>query len=85
MSTRRRKISKDFDLTQGGLFKSNWECLGYNRNRKRNRKRAVRSYTPGKGKSGCEAGTFARYCAAHSRAYKHKNYNKQLAAWDKGK
>lgn len=83
MTTRRKKVSKDFDLTQGGLFKENWECIGFNLNRKRERKRAVRSYTPGKGKAGCEANTFARYCAVSARARKHKNYSAQLKAWDK--
>jgi hypothetical protein len=85
MTKRRRKVSKDFDLTQGGLFPAGWECIGFNMNKKRERKRAVRSYTSGKGKTGCEAGTFARYCATRSRAYRHRNYPKQVEAWSKGK
>ena len=85
MTTRRRKVSKDADLTQGGLFPEGWDCIGINMHRKRERKLAVKSRNSGKGKSGCEAGTFARYCATHSRAYKHRNYNKQVQAWDKGK
>jgi hypothetical protein len=85
VTTRRKKAPKDADLTQGGMFPKGWECIGINMHRKRERKKNTKSRNSGKGKTGCEAGTFARYCATSSRARKHRNYAKQVQAWEKGK
>ena len=82
---RKSAAAKEYDLTQGGLFPSNWSCIGVDMNKKREKKKTVANRTTGKGKSGCETSTFARYCATRSRARKHQNYQKQVDSWNKGK
>ena len=79
-----RKIISDVDLTQGGLFPTNWTCIGVGWRKNRDRKKSVRSNTPGSTKGeNCKATPFARFCAKRSRSYKHAGYPTQLEAWRK--
>jgi hypothetical protein len=78
----KRKIVKDVDLTQGGLFPANWSCIGFGWRKKKDRKKSVRSNTPGSTKGdNCKATPFARFCAKKARARKHLGYATQLEAW----